>query len=221
MKHILTITLVMIASNTTAQMTIDAARDSLVRKYHIGASTYLDQFVGHAGYGAVVITTSDGGAAAFGDGDEGLNLYKLDKTGKLQWKKKIARKGTEMEPQCVVQDSKGNFYLFSLVYGLTSYRGGCERIVYVSKAGTLGFDKQIGTCQMINSPTVSYTRTLQDGRVAIRGHVATEKPAEGKDPVYHYWEAWINSTGTLTQKVGDVLDWSDEKWKKLFAPEAQ
>jgi hypothetical protein len=221
MKRILTITLVLVASNAVAQMTIDAARDSLVRKYHIGASTYLDQFVGHAGYGAMVITTSDGGAAAFGDGDEGLVLYKLDKNGKLQWKRKISRKGTELEPQCVVQDSKGNFYTFTLVYGLTSWRGGCERIVYVNKTGTIGWDKQIGTCQLMNSPTVSYTHTLSDGRVAIRGHIVTEKPVEGKDPVYHNWEGWIGSTGALTQKVGDVLNWSDEKWKKLFAPEPQ
>src|SRR5882672_1383469 len=126
MKRLPIIILILITSNSIAQMTIDAARDSLVRKYHIGASTYLEQFVGHPGYGAMVIVTADGGAASFGDGDEGLMLYKLDKTGKLQWKRKIARKGTEMEPQCVVQDSKGNFYTFTLVYGLSTYRGGCE-----------------------------------------------------------------------------------------------
>jgi hypothetical protein len=218
MKRLLVIML-FCGTNAVAQMTIDAARDSLVTKYHIGASTYLDQFVGHAGYGAVVIITADGGAAAFGDGDEGLMLYKLDKAGKLQWKKKIARKGNEMEPQCVVQDNKGNFYLFTLVYGLTGYTGGCERVVFVSKTGAVGWDKQIGSCQLVNNPTVSYTRTLADGRVAIRGHVVTQKPAAGKDPEYYYWEGWIGSTGTLTQKVGDKLDWSNEDWKKKYAPE--
>jgi hypothetical protein len=218
MKRLLFL-LCLISSNAIGQMTIEAAQDSLVRKYHIGASTYLEQFVGHRSYGAIVILTTDGGAAAFGDGDEGLMLYKLDKTGKLQWKKKIARKGTELEPQCVVQDSKGNFYTFTLVYGLSGYRGGCERVVFINKTGVVGWDKQIGTCLLMNNPTVSYTRMLDDGRVAIRGHVVTEKPAEGKDPSYHYWEGWIGSTGALTQKVGDVIDWKDEKWKKLFAPE--
>jgi len=215
----LLIILLLASSHAFAQITIEAAQDSLVRKYHIGASTYLEQFVGHPGYGASVILTTDGGAAAFGDGDEGLMLYKLDKTGKLQWKRKIPRKGTELEPQCVVQDSKGNFYTFTLVYGLSGYRGGCERVVFVNKTGAIGWDKQIGSCQLVKNPTVSYTRTLSDGRVAIRGHVATEKPAEGKDPAYHYWEGWIASTGVLTQKVGDVIDWKDENWKKLFAPE--
>jgi len=215
----LLIILFLTSSNAFGQITIEAAQDSLVRKYHIGASTYLEQFVGHPGYGAIVILTTDGGAAAFGDGDEGLMLYKLDKTGKLQWKRKVPRKGTELEPQCVVQDNKGNFYSFSLVYGLTGYRGGCERVVFVNKAGVIGWDKQIGSCLLVNSPTVSYTRTLQDGRVAIRGHVANQKPAEGKDPAYHYWEAWIGSTGVLAQKVGDVIDWKNEDWKKLFAPE--
>ena len=218
MKRLL-ILLILISSNAIGQITIEAAKDSLVRKYHIGASTYLEQFVGHPGYGAIAILTTDGGAAAFGDGDEGLVLYKLDKTGKLQWKRKIPRKGTELEPQCVVQDSKGNFYTFTLVYGLSGYRGGCERVVFVNKSGVIGWDKQIGSCQLVNNPTVSYTRTLQDGRVAIRGHVATQKPAEGKDPDYHYWEGWIGSTGVLTQKVGEVIDWKNEDWKKLFAPE--
>jgi hypothetical protein len=207
------------SSTVFGQLTIEAASDSLVRKYHIGASTYLKQFVGHPGYGAIVILTSDGGAAAFGDGDDGLMLYKLNQTGKLQWTRQISRKGTEMEPQCVAQDSNGNFYTFALVYGLSGYRGGCERIVFVNKAGAIGWDKQIGSCQLVNNPTVSYTRTLQDGRIAIRGHVVTQKPEEGKDPAYHYWEGWIGSNGTLTQKVGDVIDWANEDWKKMFAPE--
>ena len=175
------IAIILLLTSTTAfgQVTIEAAKDSLVRKYHIGASTYLEQFVGHPGYGAIVVLTSDGGAAAFGDGDEGLILYKLDKTGQLQWKRKIPRKGTDLEPQCVAQDSKGNFYAFSLVYGLSAYRGGCERVVFVNKTGVIGWDKQIGSCQLVNNPTVSYTRTLPDGRIAIRGHVATQKPVEG------------------------------------------
>src|SRR5438132_10000877 len=160
------IILFLVSPTVFGQLTIDAAKDSLVTKYHIGASTYLDQFVGHPGYGAIVILTNDGGAAAFGDGDEGLMLYKLAKTGKLQWKRKIPRKGTELEPQCVAQDSKGNFYTFSLVYGLSSYRGGCERVVFVNKTGVIGWDKQIGSCELVNSPTVSYTRTLKDGRVS-------------------------------------------------------
>jgi hypothetical protein len=211
--------LFLVSPTVFGQLTIDAARDSLVTKYHIGASTYLDQFVGHPGYGAMVILTNDGGAAAFGDGDEGLMLYKLAKTGKLQWKRKIPRKGTELEPQCVAQDSKGNFYTFTLTYGLGDYRGGCERVVFVNKTGVLGWDKLIGTCHLIDNPTVSYVRTLQDGRIAIRGHVVTQKPAEGKDPEYHYWEGWIASDGVLKKKVGEIIDWNNQEWKKLFAPE--
>src|SRR6188768_3139013 len=109
MKRLM-IFLILISSNAIGQITIEAAKESLVTKYHIGGSTYLEQFVGHPGYGAIVILTNDGGAAAFGDGDEGLMLYKLDKSGKLQWKRKVPRKGEELEPQCVAQDSKGNFY---------------------------------------------------------------------------------------------------------------
>src|SRR5438132_13758938 len=71
------IILFLVSPTVFGQLTIDAAKDSLVTKYHIGASTYLDQFVGHPGYGAIVILTNDGGAAAFGDGDEGLMLIWL------------------------------------------------------------------------------------------------------------------------------------------------
>lgn len=218
MKNLIVI-FMLVSTTAFGQLTIESAQQTLVTQYHIGGSTYLEQFVGHPGYGALVILTNDGGAAAFGSGDEGTMIYKADKTGKIQWKKKITDKGTEMETQGVAQDSKGNFYTIMLVYGAGTYRGGCERIVYVSKTGIVGWDKYIGTCGLANSPTVSYIHSLPDGRISLRGHIVIKKPEEGKDPTYNYWEGWINSTGVMTQKIGAVIDWKDESWKKLFAPE--
>lgn len=211
--------LLIVSAASFGQLTIKQAQDSLVTKYHIGASTYFEEFVGHAGYGALVIITADGGAAAFGDGDEGTMLYKTDKSGKVQWKRQVSPKGTEQEPQCVVQDNKGNFYVIMLVYGTTKYRGGCQRIVLINKSGVIGWDKYIGSCQMVNSPTISYARTLPDGRVALRGQIVTKAPPADKDPTYNFWEGWINSAGVLTQKVGGVIDWKNEEWKKFFKPE--
>src|SRR5688572_22197597 len=166
------------------QITIELARDSSVMKYHIGSYSYHEQFIGHNGYGAPLILTLDGGAAAFGDGDEGSMLVKLDQTGKEQWKRIIKPKGQEMESQSVVQDKLGNYYLFILVYDETKFRGGCERAVHVTKSGVVMWDKFMGTCNLLNSPTVNYMRTLSDGRVALRGHVVTKTPPEGKDPTY-------------------------------------
>ena len=87
--------LLLVSVASFGQLTIKQAQDSLVTKYHIGASTYFEEFVGHPGYGALVIITADGGAAAFGDGDEGPMLYKTDKSGKVQWKRQVSHKGTE------------------------------------------------------------------------------------------------------------------------------
>jgi hypothetical protein len=49
--------------------------------------------------------------------------------------------------------------------------------------------------------------------------VVKEKPEEGKDPKYHYWEGWLTSKGLLTQKAGDVIDWSNQEWEKKYKPE--
>ncbi|MBS1543554.1 MAG: hypothetical protein JST14_07980 [Bacteroidetes bacterium] len=218
MKALL-ISFLLLAHTVSAQLTIEAANEKTVRKYHIGASTYFDAFVGHKGYGAVVILTADGGAAAFGDGDEGTMLVRLDKNGVELWKRKVTHKGNEMEPQAVAEDKTGNFYLFMLVYDNTKYRGGCERVVCFNKTGTQLWDKYLGVFALMNNPTVSWIRTADNGTIAMRGHIVTEKPAEGKDPAYHFWEANLNSKGVLTQKSGDIIDWSKPEWQSKFKPE--
>jgi hypothetical protein len=215
----LPVILLFVNSVAYGQLTIDVARDSAVRKYHIGSYSYHEEFIGHKGYGAPLILTADGGGAAFGDGDEGTMLVKMDKTGKVVWKKIIAPKGDEVESQSVVQDLAGNYYVFQLVYNSAKYRGGCERAICLSKTGAILWDKYIGTCTLLNNPTIAYLRTLGDGRIALRGQVVTKTPPQGKDPEYHFWEGWLNSKGVLTQKVGEVIDWKNPDWKNLFKPE--
>jgi hypothetical protein len=211
--------LVFISATVNGQLSIDVARDSSVRKYHMGSYSYHEDFIGHAGYGAPLILTSDGGSAAFGDGDEGTMLVKLDKTGKQQWKKIIKPMGDELESQSVAQDKNGNFYVFQLVYDNTKYRGGCERVVCLNKAGTVLWGKFIGSCLLVNNPVVSYIRSLPDGRIYLRGHIVKKTPPEGKDPEYHFWEGWLNSAGVLTQKSAEVIDWKNSEWQKRFKPE--
>ena len=211
--------LILLVCNTAfGQLAYEDARQKTVTEYHIGASTYFDDFAGHPGYGAIVILTSDGGAAAFGDGDEGTMLLKITKTGAEQFKKKISLKGDEMETQAVAEDKSGNLYLYMLVYDHAKYQGGNERIVCFNKAGMLLWDKYIGKFSSVNNPTVSWIRT-QDGVVSMRGHIAPVKPLEGQDPVYHFWESTIDSKGVMSQKVGDVIDWSKPEWQQKFKPE--
>jgi len=204
--------------NAYGQITLKQAQDSL-QKFHLGSSTYFNDFTGHPGYAAGVILTKDGGAAGFGDGDNGMELIKLDKKGKIQWRKAIKKPFEEIEPQCVAEDSSGNLYVFMLNYNPAGYRGGSERVVCFSKSGTLLWDKMLGTYTLLNNPTVSYVRKLKDGRIEMRGHVVREQPIEGKDPVYHYWQGWYNGKGVLTIKTGEVIDWSNPEWMKKFKPE--
>jgi hypothetical protein len=219
MKYV-SILLLLVSSAGFAQLTTGAVRDSTITKYHIGQYSYHEQFVNHKGYGAPLILTNDGGGAVFGDGDEGSMLVRLGKSGKLMWKKTIPAKGDEMESQSVVEDKLGNFYVFILVHDETKGRGGCERVVFLNKTGTIGWDKFIGSCQQLNNPTVDYIRALNDGRIYLRGHVITKKPPEGQDPTYVLWEGWLDKTGKLTQKTGKVIDWKKtEEWQALFKPE--
>ena len=216
----LTFATLLFSTATYGQLTVDVVKEKAVIKYHIGTYSYHEQFIGHNSYGAPLILTSDGGGAAFGDGDEGIMLVKLDKDGKEQLKRIIKPKGNETESQSVAQDKNGNYYLFMLTYDETKYRGGCERVVCLSKAGAILWDKFIGSCNLVNNPTVSYIRALSDGRIALRGHVVKETPPEGKDPTYYYWEGWLDKTGKLTQKTGPLIDWKkQEEWQSRLKPE--
>ena len=204
-----------------SQLTMNVANDSAVIKYHIGSYSYHEQFKGHQGYGAPLILTTDGGGAAFGDGDLGAMLVKLDKTGKEKWKTIIKAKGNEMESQSVVQDKNGNYYVFILIYDEAKfkYRGGCERVVYLNKAGMIVWDKFIGSCFLVNNPTIAYIHALNDGRIYLRGQVVTQSPPKGEDPKYHFWEGWLNDKGVLTQQTGDIINWSNQEWQKRFKPD--
>src|SRR6185295_18122023 len=153
------------------QITFDKARDSTVRKYQVSSYSNHEKFIGRPDYGAPLIHTKDGGAAAFGDYAESAMIIKLDKSGMQQWRQVLPSKGDEMESQSVVEDKSGNFYLFMLVYDNTRYRGGCQRVIFLNNTGTLVWDKYIGSCNVVDNPRVSYIRALNDGRIALRGQI--------------------------------------------------
>lgn len=210
--------LLLVNVSAFGQLTFTQAQDSL-RKYHLGVSTYFADFLGHASYGAGVNLTKDGGAVGFGDGDNGLELIRLTKTGKVLWRKGMKKQFEEVEAQCIAQDSLGNFYVFMLNYNPNWYRGGSERVVCFNSKGLQLWDKMLGNYTLLNNPVVSYVRTVDSGRIEMRGHVVTEKPLPGKDPSYHYWQGWYNSKGILKTKAGDIIDWSNPQWMKKFKPE--
>jgi hypothetical protein len=213
MKYLLVI-LLFSSSIAHGQLTLDSAH-AIIAKYRLGYSTYFEPFLEHPGFGAPWILTSDGGAAAFGDN----KLYKFDKTGKEKWMRAVKPQFDEMETQGVAEDTKSNLYIFMLSYDSKRYRGGSERVLCYDKNGKLLWDKTLSAYTLMNNPIVSYIRSLSDGRIYLRGHIVKEKPIEGKDPVYRYWEGWLDSTGKLTQKVGDAIDWSKDEWQKKFKPE--
>jgi len=220
MKYLFVI-LSLVSSLAYGQLSTDEAR-KVFYSYKLGSYDYHEQFIGHTGYGAPVISTSDGGAAFFGGtgdstGSFGL-IVKLDKEGREEWKQTIRPLFDEIETQSVVQDKSGNFYVFMLSYDRTKYRGGCERIVCLGRNGIILWDNIIGECAQLNNPIIAYIRSLEDGRISLRGHIAIKKPAKGEDPKYYFWEGWIDDKGKLTQKTGDVIDWANQDWEKLFKP---
>ena len=221
MKYLLVI-LSLVSSLTYGQLSIDEARKAFY-SYKLGSYDYHEQFTGFSGYGAPVITTSDGGAAFFGGSEDSTGeiglIVKLDKDAREEWKQAVRPQFDKIETQSVVQDNSGDFYVFMISYDDKKYRGGCERIVYLNKTGAIIWDKTISECGLINNPTIDYIRSLKDGRIALRGHIATQKPIQGEDPKYYYWEGWIDNKGKLTQKTGDVIDWANQDWEKLFKPE--
>jgi len=204
------------------QLSIDDARKAFY-SYKLGSYDYHEKFIGYKGYGAPVIQTSDGGAAFFGGAEDSTGsiglIVKIDKDGKEEWQQAVRPQFDLIETQSVVQDISGNYYVFMISYDEKKYRGGCERIVHFNKNGVQSWDKIIGDCGLINNPMINYILALEDGRVALRGHIAIKKPPEGKDPEYLYWEGWIDNKGKLTQKTGDVIDWVNQDWEKLFKPE--
>ena len=221
MKYLIFI-LILICSTAYGQLTIPEAR-KIFYSYKLGSYDYHEQFIGHAGFGAPYILTADGGAAFFGGSGDSTGSYglavKIDKAGNEEWQQIIRQQFDEMETQSIVQDKAGNYYVFLLSYDNKRYRGGSERILYLDKTGKVVWDKTIGAYTLMNNPTISYIKALDDGRISLRGHICTEKPKPDKDPDYRYWEGWIDNKGNLTQKTGQLIVWENQDWQKLFSPE--
>ena len=221
MKYLL-ILFLFINSISYSQLTMDSVK-VIAKKYELSSYSYHEQFIGHKDYAAPIILTSAGGAAIFGDGDvknvKWAQLVKIDKNGKEVWKKSFKPQFDELESQSVIQDENGNFYIFMLSFDYKIYRGGCQRVIYLNKDGITLWDKILGKCDVMNNPIFSYIHLGKDGKIELRGHVVKDKPVEGKDPVYKFWEGWLNDKGIMTEKVGEVIDWSNKDWQKKFNPE--
>jgi len=221
MKYLFVI-LSLAGSLAYGQLSVDEAR-KIFYSYKLGSYDYHEQFTGFTGYGAPVIITSDGGAAFFGGSGDSTGSFglivKIDRAGSEEWKLAIRQQFDEMETHSVVQDKAGDFYVFMLSYDYKKYRGGCERVVYIKKNGVIGWDKMIGEYGLVNNPTISYIRSLEDNRISLRGHMVKQPPPQGEDPKYCFWEGWIDNKGKLTQKTGAIIDWSNPDWEKFFKPE--
>ncbi|MFN8211753.1 MAG: hypothetical protein U0T33_12430 [Bacteroidales bacterium] len=221
-KTVISLVLIFICFAAFSQLNIKEAEKAF-RAYKVGSYSYHEKFIGHTGYGAPYILTSDGGVAFFGGSGDSLGSFgqavKLDKTLMEEWSLAIRPQYNEIETQSIVEDKNGNFFVFLLSYDEKRYRGGSERVVCIDKKGKILWDKTLGNYTLMNNPTVSYIRALADGRIAMRGHSVVDKQVQGKDPVYRYWEGWIDSKGVYTQKTGDVIDWAKQEWQKLYDPE--
>lgn len=207
----------LISGNAFGQWNIDSAKRAL-KIYKLGSYSYHESFIGKSDFAAPLILTRDGGAAKFGDDEtetgKGGTLVKVDKHGKEQWKYFIKPQFSEIESQSIIEDQKGNIYAFVLSYDYKRYRGGTQRVLKFDSKGKMLWDKTYGLYSVMKSPTFASISMQPSGQLYIRGQMVTDVPASGKDPLYRYWEGWINGEGTLTQKTGEVIDWKAGKWKK-------
>jgi hypothetical protein len=187
--------------------------------------TYLEGFEGYAGYAAPAIQTADGGAVVcgtqYGERDQTTGVVvKLDSDGRQKWVTHIAPNYNDLEVQGILQDQTGYYFVFVLSYNYKKYGGGVERVIFLDPQGELVWDKEMGPYTLLNSPTFAWIKLLEDGSVAVRGHIVTEKPLKGQDPVYRYWEGVIDNQGEMTQQIGDVMDYEkDPSWELKYLPE--
>lgn len=204
------------------QISIDQAKLA-AQGLHLGSYSYHEVFIGHANYGAPVILTDDGGAALFGAGESeegsGALLVKLNSAGEEEWSTLITTTDEEMEPQSVIQNAGGDYFVFMLVYNSEKYRGGCQRMVKLDAQGNLLWDKMVGEFTLLNNPTIGRIMKLSDGSIQLRGQVVIDEPVEGHDPQYRFWEAMLSWEGQLKQEVGGVIDWKQDDWKVFLGLE--
>lgn len=220
MKNALTLILLFITLTAFAQLTLPAAKTA-AEEYNFRSYSYHEQFEGHDGYAAPIILLANGGTVFFGDAEDekSMILVQLNKEGFLVWQTPINLMFNEMETQSVVHDREGNFYAFVLSYNYSKYRGSTERVIHLDKNGKILWDKTLGDYTLKNNPHCSYIHLLDDGRLALRGHIVTDAAKEGDDPEYHFWQGWLNKKGEWTQEIGKVIDWADPSWKDFFKVE--
>jgi len=182
---------------------------------------YLEEFEGHEGYAAPIIISTDGGALFFtrpNDGNQ-YDLVKINKEGKKEWSIELKAKFDDMESQGIVENSKGNYYAFLLSYNQSRYRGGAERVIYLSRNGEIIWEQLLGDYTLENNPTCSWIRIHSDDQLEMRGHIVTDPELKDRNPEYRFWKGWLNPLGERSDEIGTVIDWSDPVTQTFFEVE--
>ena len=211
--------LVLITTQAFGQISLDDAK-KLAAEHQFTTYRYHQKFEGHAEYSAPIVISDE--TIVFFSKDKQTKEYALKKIksdGELIWKFPVKQNYDELESQSLLITEEGMIFAFLLSYNYDVYRGGTERVILLDSEGSVVWDKLIGEFGLVNSPTFSWIRINEDGKVEMRGHIVTEFVEEDERPVYHYWRGWLDSEGNLNQEIGDALDWSDPATKALFEVE--
>jgi hypothetical protein len=179
MKKLLSIALTTFCFSAYAQLSVKDCHNWMKdTEYYV--YSYQKGFVGMEGVGAPAILTPDGGMIVTGGRNgEGYEyrdiavVIKFDAAMDTVWRQDLTPNGKGGEPQCIIQDKKGNTYVFTIDYHIHSEGvKGQSRIVMINAKGKVKWDMLLHNKGKVRNPSFTKASLAENGMdILIEGWV--------------------------------------------------
>jgi hypothetical protein len=208
MKKVFLVLITFFSLNYFAQISLEDGKD-WAKSNGVTLNSDLSTYIGKDGFAAPVVITRDAGLIIVGEGFEGKSkgakVVFLNENKEVIWSHFFGSKNDNTEPQSIIEDRTGYFYVFMEARNKLDATDTRERVVKINARGEVQWDYALEEKEEHYHRHCAYVKLGEDGKhLALFGTVQPDKVAIQNNEHYS-WQAKLDGNGKLDSEIGDLL----------------